>query len=495
MKSKVAMRAALEDPELLGSLVPGDSWRPWRTILIAAMGEVLDDPERTIFKALTGRDAEPLQRVDELVAVVGRRGGKSRAAAVLAAYVAAFCDWSDALAAGERGVVLILAQNTKQAAVAFGYVTGVFRAVPALAAMITGETAETLSLANGIDVEVRAASFRGLRGVTAVAVLADEVAFWSLDGAANPDAEILNAVRPALATTGGPLVMISSPRARRGELWNAYRRNFGQSGDPRILVLQATSRQTNSTLPQSVVDRAMERDPAAATAEYLAQFRTDLEAFVSREVAEAAVDTGVFERPPMTGTPYFAFVDPSGGSSDSMTVAIAHAEKTTVMLDAVREFKPPFSPEAVVTDIAELLKRYHLSVVTGDRYGGEWPREAFVRKGITYRLAEHTRSELYQSLLPELNSRNVALLDNPRLLAQLVGLERRVSRGGRDQIDHAPGAHDDLINAAAGALVRAQPRTLQELPELGMPIQVAAGEYHSPGGIGFVSLGWDNSQW
>jgi len=32
-------------------------------------------------------------------------------------------------------------------------------------------------------------------------------------------------------------------------------------------------------------------------------------------------------------------------------------------------------------------------------------------------------------------------------------LERRTAQGGRDSIDHPPGAHDDLANAAAGALV------------------------------------------
>jgi hypothetical protein len=37
-----------------------------------------------------------------------------------------------------------------------------------------------------------------------------------------------------------------------------------------------------------------------------------------------------------------------------------------------------------------------------------------------------------------------------------LGLERRTSRGGRDSIDHAPGSHDDLANAAAGAIVAAE---------------------------------------
>jgi hypothetical protein len=44
-------------------------------LLIAAMGEALTESERLLFRELTGRDAEPLARIDEFVAVVGRRGG------------------------------------------------------------------------------------------------------------------------------------------------------------------------------------------------------------------------------------------------------------------------------------------------------------------------------------------------------------------------------------------------------------------------------------
>jgi hypothetical protein len=45
------------------------------------------------------------------------------------------------------------------------------------------------------------------------------------------------------------------------------------------------------------------------------------------------------------------------------------------------------------------------------------------------------------------------LLDHVRLAAQLTSLERKTARGGRDSIDHAPNAHDDVANAVAGALV------------------------------------------
>lgn len=63
------------------------------------------------------------------------------------------------------------------------------------------------------------------------------------------------------------------------------------------------------------------------------------------------------------------------------------------------------------------------------------------------------RSELYAALLPVLTSGRVELLDHRGLATQLVSLERRTARGGRDTIDHAPGGHDDVANAVAGAVV------------------------------------------
>jgi hypothetical protein len=107
----------------------------------------------------------------------------------------------------------------------------------------------------------------------------------------------------------------------------------------------------------------------------------------------------------------------------------------------------------VVSEFAADLRRYGLREVTGDFYGGLWPSERFKAHGITYRRSERSKSDIYKELLPRLNAGRIELLDNPRLVAQLVGLERRVGRGGRDSIDHGPGSSDDVINAAAGALL------------------------------------------
>lgn len=388
--------------------------------------------------------------MEELWGIIGRRGGKTRAAGTLGAYVAGLCDHTDKLAPGERGVLPILAASISQADRAFMHTLGVMTHSPVLSQTIVSHSAGIIRLNTRVDVEVRPANYRTVRGVTAVAVICDEIAFWMIEGTSNPDTEILNALRPALATTGGPLLVISSPYAKKGELYTAFRRDFGQAGDPRILIAKGPSRSFNPSLSQRVVDRAYERDAAVASSEYGGEFRNDLEAFVSREIVEACVTPDVTERPYRSGVRYVAFVDPSGGGADAMTLAIGHTEGDRAVVEATRERKPPFSPESVVEEYAGLLKTYGIYRVTGDRYAGEWPREAFRRHGITYDLAEQPKSQLYQDMLPVLNSKRVDLTDSDVLVAQIAGLERRVARGGRESIDHAPHAHDDLANVIAG---------------------------------------------
>ena len=100
MKQKITLRKALEDEQLLGSSMAGPSWAVWRALLIASMGEPLQPGELTTFTRFTGRTAPPDRRIDELWCCVGRRGGKSKAMATLAVYLAGLCDHSDTLVRG-----------------------------------------------------------------------------------------------------------------------------------------------------------------------------------------------------------------------------------------------------------------------------------------------------------------------------------------------------------------------------------------------------------
>ena len=151
---------------------------------------------------------------------------------------------------------------------------------------------------------------------------------WRGEDSANPDSEVLGALRPAMVTVpalcgvhrqhafenrrnGKPttwalLLCASSPQSRKGLLWESYHQHFGKDQDP-VLVWQAPTRTMNPSVPQREVDEALENDPGRNHAEYLAEWRTDLEGFVSREAVESCIDFGLRERPPMQGVRYSAF--------------------------------------------------------------------------------------------------------------------------------------------------------------------------------------------
>src|SRR5271166_7091860 len=70
---------------------------------------------------------------------------------------------------------------------------------------------------------------------------------------------------------------------------------YGKADDD-VVVIRAPSTVLNPTLDQRVIDDALTRDPAAARAEWLAEWRDDVSTFVSRELIEACVDRGVVSR-------------------------------------------------------------------------------------------------------------------------------------------------------------------------------------------------------
>lgn len=476
---RVSVLDAVADRNLFAPWFERGDWTAWRAFLAALFGLSMDADQRRLYQACTGRSQAPQGPFSAAWLVVGRRGGKSFIAALVAVFLACFRDYRDALAPGERGTVLILAADRRQARTILRYVRALIEGVPMMHALIERQTAEGIDLTTRVSIEVHTASFRSVRGYTIVAALLDELAFWRSEDTANPDREIVAALRPGMATIPGAMLLgLSSPYARRGVLFDAWRRDYGRNGGE-ALVWQADTRTMNPSVPEAVIAAAYERDPIAAAAEYGAQFRADIEGFLTREAVDACTRAEPLEVPFARGHSYRAFVDPSGGSSDAMTLAIGHVADGRLVVDALRERRPPFSPEDVVREFADVLSDYGVRRVVGDRYAGEWPRERFDVHGIHYEPAAKPKSDLYRDLLAVVNSARLELPDHARLMTQLVSLERRTGRGGRDSIDHPPGGHDDLANAVAGLsstlhVKRARPRVRGfDTPRPGTPVSTA----------------------
>ncbi len=444
---------ALSDPHLLGAAL-GDiaPWRTWRAVLKAAYGLPLDPDEAERFATVAGGRKPPEGPVSELWAVAGRRSGKSRMAAAIATYVAAFRDHRGKLAPGETGYVLVLSPSKAQARTVRDYCEGFLTSSPILAQSIENITAEEIQLAGNIVVGMHANSYRTVRGRTLLACILDESAFFRDEASALPDVETYRAVVPALATTGGMLIGISSPYRRIGLLHQKHRDHFGQD-DPDTLVVAGGSADFNPTINAKIIERARATDPEAAKAEWDGQFRSDIASLLDDAVIDAAIDhSRPMELPPRSGGVYSAFTDASAGRHDHFTLCIGHREDDRFIADVVRGVAPPFDPNQVAADFAKLAKDYGCRSIVGDNYAGEWVARAFRDAGIAYVRADKPKSTLYLESVPHFMRGAITIPNHPRLIRELRLLERRVAPSGRDRVDHGQNGSDDYANAIAGAL-------------------------------------------
>ncbi len=182
---------------------------------------------------------------------------------------------------------------------------------------------------------------------------------------------------------------------------------------------------------------------------------------------DAAVDRGVRIRPPQPEVTYAAFVDMSGGSSDSCALAVGHTEGGVRLVDGVWDQgqRPPFNPKDAIARFVGVLQAYRIARVLADTYGTKAPtldfRREFEARGIAYVASPLSKPELYEHFEIPLNSGEVVLLDDAPTLEQLAGLQRRGLK-----IDHRAGEHDDRANAVAGVAWLLREGALTPRPDL-----------------------------
>jgi len=459
----LTMVDAMKSDKYLGDQFPKGfaSWIPWMSCIKSMFGlaESMTEREKKIYFECTGRSALPEKPFEEVFLVIGRRGGKSFISALVACYMAVFRDWSEYLRPGEIGYIPVIASDRDQARVVMNYVKAILSRGP-LSGVLDKEPLKTqVFLKNDIVIEIRTASDTGIRGYTTVAAICDELAAWrASEQYANPSEEILEALRPTMDTVrGSVLIGISTPKARKGALWSAFK-SFYSKNDPHTLVWRASTLVMNATFPPEKVERAVIRSPLSARAEYYAEFRADIETYLPLEAIEAVMVEGRKALLPNPQMRYKAFTDPTGGvgAGDSFTLAIGHTDKNKIVIDKMLEAQPSnqgLDLEATVQNFSIVLKSYGCYKVVGDKFGGNWCSKEFRKHGIVYIPTEEpyrTKSEIYSMFEPIVTTRSVEMPDDEKLKAQLNDLERQIRADGKDSITHPKGGHDDVANAAAG---------------------------------------------
>jgi hypothetical protein len=449
MTKPFPIERAIRDRKLFGAGLGNiGSWKTWLTVLRAAFGSSLDQSDLNIFAKVAGGRAPPSRRVRELWAICGRRSGKSRMAALVSGFIATCMDRGK-LAPGERPMVLTLAATRDQAQVVHSYILGFLEASPILRKEISEATSNEIRLRNGVVIGTHANSFRSIRGRTLIAAVFDESSIWRDEASANPDLEVYRAVMPALGPNG-MLIGISTPYRRVGLLYAKHRDCFGQNNDD-VLVVQGPTLTFNPIYDEADIARKRAADPQGAIAEWDAEFRSDLAAFLDDASIDAAIDRG---RPPelpvQEATVYFAFVDMSGGRHDASCIGIVHRDGERIVLDVIRGRHG--NPAAAVAEFAGLAKQYRCQRITGDNYSADWVATAFENAGCQYVRSRLTRSELYLEGLPLFTRGLVSISDHAQLIRELRLLERRTARSGKDSVDHGVGGSDDHSNVLFGAM-------------------------------------------
>lgn len=292
------------------------------------------------------------------------------------------------------------------------------------------------------------------------------------------------------------LIKISTPFGKSGVLYDDFKNHYGKDS-PDLLCWKAASTFMNPALRQSRLEAEKRLDPLRFAREYEGEFAEDLDSFLPAAWIEAAVIPGRHELEPQNFS-YAAGVDVSGLGSgpnaDAFTLCVCHAESDgRVVQDCNRGWKKGRSSTlnlaGILTEIKNILLRYHLSSVHGDAYGKTWVSERFAEAGIHYQQVDHDKSYYYLQLEPLFAQGRVELLDDDLTAREFRILERRMMPGGKIKIDHARGMHDDHANAFAIAATKA---THGRINTKGI---ILCGERRTVGGPDGYSFGRNRPDW
>jgi len=439
------------------------TWESWITFFKALEApDSMDKAEARLFKSCTGLKRPYKGRIKEAYMICGRRSGKSTIAALLAVFYAVFGDWQQYLSPGEVARVFVVACNKDQSKIVMGYIKAFLDLTPTLRNMVFKTQVESIQLRNGVEINVKAQSWRSSRGFSTGILILEEISWWRFESESMlQDKDIYTALLPGMTTIPNSLVLgISTPFSRQGLLWQKHLAHYAKPGS--TLIWTAPTWTMNRNLTEAgLKEQYLENlTPEEFDAEYGAKFREDIEAAIPESLLSRAIVKGLYEIPPEQGIQYFAFADSSEGlrkGADSFTFAISHIrdEDDLIILDCIMEFRPPFVPDMVIERIADKAEKYGITEITQDRHSIAWIGSDLEKYGIDVEASELTKSEIYSQFSILLNKNLVQLLDNDRMRNQALGLQRFLKSQGAVRIDHLVGSHDDLINSAAGAIVMA----------------------------------------
>jgi len=427
-----------------------------RTVLKAVYHLPMTAAERHTFREHAGRAYRKGETWQEITLLVGRRGGKSLLAGIVALFELLRPETRAALSPGEAAVVPIISRTRDTARTVFEPIEYQARTNPLLAPLcrniLAGSSYREIEFRyddrNPLFLRVMPARHWAVLGRAVPAGVLDEFCWFPTEGAST-DRDIVEALEPSLAQFGdhGKVLEISSPWIKAGL---AYERWKERATLRHGFVFTATSKEFNPlTLSARFLARQQAKDPVAFARNFLAEFSDAIDAFLPAASVDACVERGKRQVPPQEGVKYRGFLD-AAYKRDRFVFLVASRHGNRMRVDVLRRWYPPVKLGLVLAEIRQLAREYHLSgEVNGDQYGSA-PLRELLRKdcGLGYRevtLTVQSKVQIFGTLKGLVNQERIELLDEPETLRELRALEARVTPAGNVQIGHpvSGGFHDD----------------------------------------------------
>jgi hypothetical protein len=305
-----------------------------------------------------------------------------------------------------------------------------------------------------VVIACRACSYSSIRGVPVICAVLDELAFWHHeDHAANPEHEVINAIRPAMATLSNTkLIKISTPFRKEGTLWSEFQRRNQLDH----YVWQLSSQEMNPAISSHFLHKARSANEDTFRREHLAEFVDTNSGWITPELLEPSIMLGCRELPRVFHGTYAAAIDPAFQRNDFGFAIVHRSDRGDVSVACGLRWT---GTKAIHLDFAMVceqirikLDQYGINSLVGDQYCFPMLKQHFSRLNIFYRelsFGTGTRASLFGNLRQLIIQRKIAILDDPGLLHQLRSLEEVRAANGNIDIRPARSAKDDLAIAVA----------------------------------------------
>lgn len=441
----------------------GENWlnlsfkeRPGQEVVLRVIyGLPLNEEQLKIYYRITKnrKEFEAGIEKEEAVLVLGARSGKSLIASIIALYEATRKKWAKYLNRGESGYIEVISTRQKQSEQIIG--ANCLRLMENsynLRGLIKDSTLSELTLKNDMKILSLPCNSTAGRGLPIFCLIFDEIGHFYTEGV-KADETIFNALRPRQAQfPGAKLILISTPAAKMGLLWNFYEQGFKI---PTRLTAQAETLFMNPLVDQKFLQKEKKRDIDNYLREFDAQFAEKVEAFLSYDLVAGALKLAG-DLSYKAEYQYYAGIDASGlAGRDKFALAITHKQDNNIYIDKVKAWDLK-DPDPIMKDIRELTGIYHINRVSIDKYAKGWVMNALEKIGLEV-MIRLSLAEIYVNIKSLMLGGRLYLPDNQGIKRAFLNTQAYYGRNNALSIAHERDSegHADEADAITTAVYEA----------------------------------------